>query len=112
VKRCFLGRFTQIFSGRFAVAKDVFANNRISIQFLSTNPISSLGFHLCAEFMFLATYYLFGFCSTEENDQAATKLVETLADPIWGPSYAPEHACWNRFSKQPKSLFAYWDSVS
>ncbi|KAJ7895694.1 S-adenosyl-L-methionine-dependent methyltransferase [Mycena leptocephala] len=75
------------------VTKDVFANNRISIQFLSTNPISSLGFHF-----------------TEENDQAATKLVETLADPTWGPSYAPEHACWNKFSKQPKSLFAYWDS--
>ncbi|KAJ7152575.1 S-adenosyl-L-methionine-dependent methyltransferase, partial [Mycena crocata] len=75
------------------VDKDVFANNRISIQLLATNPISSLGFHF-----------------TEENDQAATKLVETLADPTWGPSYAPEHSAWNRFSKHPKSLFAYWDS--
>ncbi|KAJ7512101.1 S-adenosyl-L-methionine-dependent methyltransferase [Mycena galericulata] len=75
------------------VEKDVFANNRISIQLLSTNPISSLGFHF-----------------TEENDQAATKLVETLGDPTWGPSYAPEHSAWNRFTKHPESLFAYWGS--
>ncbi|KAJ6631080.1 S-adenosyl-L-methionine-dependent methyltransferase [Mycena sp. CBHHK59/15] len=75
------------------VDMDVFANNRISIQLLSANPISSLGFHFI-----------------EENDQAGTKLVETLADPTWGPSYAPEHSAWNRFSGQPKSLFAYWDS--
>ncbi|KAJ7676259.1 S-adenosyl-L-methionine-dependent methyltransferase [Mycena rosella] len=75
------------------VSTDVFANNRVSIQLLSTNPISSFGLHC-----------------TEDSSWAGTKLAETLADPIWGPSYAPEHTAWKKFSKQPQSIFAYWQT--
>ncbi|KAJ7661851.1 S-adenosyl-L-methionine-dependent methyltransferase [Mycena rosella] len=75
------------------VSTDVFADNRVSIQLLSTNPISSLGLHC-----------------TEDGDWAGTKLAETLADPIWGPSYAPEHTAWNKFSKQPQSIYASWQT--
>ncbi|KAJ7637862.1 S-adenosyl-L-methionine-dependent methyltransferase [Mycena rosella] len=35
---------------------------------------------------------------------------QRTADPIWGPSYAPEHTAWNKFSKQPQSIYTSWQT--
>ena len=46
------------------VSENVFANNRLSIQFISNNPLSSLGLHLSVSFTFLSNAYLDLFKST------------------------------------------------
>ncbi|KAJ7089775.1 S-adenosyl-L-methionine-dependent methyltransferase [Mycena belliarum] len=73
------------------VEKDVFANNRLSVQLLTSNPLYSLGLHM-----------------TEDMTQAATKLAETLADAEWGPSVIPTHAAFNKFTSQPLAMFDFW----
>ncbi|KAJ7755335.1 S-adenosyl-L-methionine-dependent methyltransferase [Mycena maculata] len=77
------------------VHKDIFANNRLSVQLLASNPLHSLGLHM-----------------TGDTTAGATKLAETLADPYWGPSSVPVHSAWNKFTGQPMAMFDYWAQVS
>ncbi|KAJ6571689.1 S-adenosyl-L-methionine-dependent methyltransferase [Mycena capillaripes] len=73
------------------VERDTFANNRLSVQLLASNPLCSLGLHM-----------------TGDTTEGATKLAETLADPKWGPSFVPVHAPWNKFTGQPMAMFDFW----
>ncbi|KAF9449478.1 S-adenosyl-L-methionine-dependent methyltransferase [Macrolepiota fuliginosa MF-IS2] len=75
------------------VRKDVFANNRLSMQLLSSNPISSIGLHL----------------ADEPGNKAASFLTETLLDPEWGPSYAPELSAFNRSTGYTHPLWLYFE---
>lgn len=94
------------------VTPDVFANNRLSVELLSSNPLSSLSLHLCVPSSHsLVKNKAYGFSSTDENNKSAATLTETLSDPEWGHSYAPEHSPFNRWSKYPKSLFSWFEGV-
>ncbi|KAJ7151185.1 S-adenosyl-L-methionine-dependent methyltransferase [Mycena filopes] len=73
------------------VARDVFANNRLSVQLLASNPLYSLGLHM-----------------TGDLAEGATKLGDTLADPKWGPSFFPAHTPWNKVTGQPLPMFDFW----
>ncbi|KAJ7770465.1 S-adenosyl-L-methionine-dependent methyltransferase, partial [Mycena metata] len=73
------------------VDRDTFANNRLSVQLLASNPLYSLGLHM-----------------TGDMTDGATKLFETLADPKWGPSFFPAHTPWNKVTGQPMAMFDYW----
>ncbi|TFK35060.1 O-methyltransferase-domain-containing protein [Crucibulum laeve] len=76
------------------VSKNVFANNRLSIQLLSSNPLSSLAFHF-----------------TDEGMKSSAFLSETLADPEWGHSYAAYHSAFNKYTKYPGPLFMYYENT-
>ena len=99
------------------VSKDVFANNRLSIQLLSNNSLSSLGLHLSVVIHFY--YYLIAWAylhwlystSTDECVKSAVLLSEVLADKEWGPSYAPHQTAFNKYSGYPDSLFKYFEGV-
>ena len=47
-----------------AVSENVFANNRLSIHLISSNPLSSFGLHVSAPFTFLSNPYSGSFKST------------------------------------------------
>lgn len=94
------------------VTPDVFVNNRLSVELLSSNPLSSLSLHLCVPSRSLAEIKAYGLSSTDENNKSAATLTETLSDPEWGHSYAPEHSPFNRWSKYPNSLFSWFEGVS
>ncbi|KAJ7637170.1 S-adenosyl-L-methionine-dependent methyltransferase [Roridomyces roridus] len=92
-----LARILRLLSAKHCfreVEKDVFANNRLSVQLLTSNPLHSLGLHM-----------------TFDSTGGATKLAETLADPEWGPSFVPVHSAWNKFTGQPLAMFDYWAST-
>ncbi|KAJ7048491.1 S-adenosyl-L-methionine-dependent methyltransferase [Mycena amicta] len=74
------------------VERDVFANNRLSVQLLASNPLYSLGLHM-----------------TGDTSAAASKLADTLTDPELATSFEPVHSAWNQFTRQPLSMFDYWD---
>ncbi|KAF7323937.1 Methyltransf-2 domain-containing protein [Mycena kentingensis (nom. inval.)] len=74
------------------VEHNVFANNRVSIQLLASNPIHSLGLHM-----------------TGDATKAASRLAETLADRDVGASLDPAQSAWNRYTGQPLAMFDYWD---
>ncbi|KAG6887474.1 hypothetical protein C0992_012126, partial [Termitomyces sp. T32_za158] len=74
-------------------ATDCFANNRLSLQLLSSNPLTDL----------------VSFFTGEEN-KATSKLVEVLADPDWGNSQAIERSPWNKLTGYKSSIFQYWES--
>ncbi|TFK38230.1 S-adenosyl-L-methionine-dependent methyltransferase [Crucibulum laeve] len=76
------------------VSKDVFANNRLSILLVSSNPLSNLALHF-----------------TDECMKSAALLSETLADPEWGPSYSPSQCAFTRFTKYPKPMFEYFEGL-
>ncbi|TFK36164.1 S-adenosyl-L-methionine-dependent methyltransferase [Crucibulum laeve] len=76
------------------VTKDVFANNRLSMLLLSTNPVSSIGLHF-----------------TDECQKSAVLLSETLADPEWGHSYSPYQCAFNKYSGYPKGMFDHFEGV-
>ncbi|GJJ14270.1 hypothetical protein Clacol_008534 [Clathrus columnatus] len=61
------------------VKPDVFANNRLSLQLVSTNPVSGLVGHL-----------------TDEVFKAGAHLSETLQDPKSGLLHSPEGAPFNK----------------
>ncbi|KAF9458941.1 S-adenosyl-L-methionine-dependent methyltransferase [Collybia nuda] len=77
------------------VTPDVFANNRLSMELLSSNPLSSLAMHFA-----------------DENNKSAATLTETLSDPDWGHSCAPEHTAFNKWSKYPASLFSWYEGAT
>ncbi|KAF8164770.1 S-adenosyl-L-methionine-dependent methyltransferase [Crassisporium funariophilum] len=90
-----VGRILRLLSTKHVfreVSENVFANNRLSIQLLSDNPLSSLGLHF-----------------TDECYKSTTCLSDTLADKEWGHSYAPEHSPFNKYSKYSKPLFLYFE---
>ncbi|KAF6754137.1 S-adenosyl-L-methionine-dependent methyltransferase [Ephemerocybe angulata] len=90
-----LGRILRLLATRHVfreVTDDVFANNRLSVQLLSTNPISSLGLHF-----------------TEEAFGSASFLTQTLADPEWGTSRDPRKTAFNKYTKYEGSLFEYFE---
>ncbi|KAJ6602932.1 S-adenosyl-L-methionine-dependent methyltransferase [Mycena sp. CBHHK59/15] len=76
------------------VERDTFANNRLSVQILAANPLHSFGLHM-----------------TEDAMQAGIKLAEILADDDWGHSFVPEHSAWNRYTKQSKPMFDFWEET-
>ncbi|KAJ7460725.1 S-adenosyl-L-methionine-dependent methyltransferase [Mycena latifolia] len=73
------------------VERDVFANNRLSVQLLASNPLYSLGLHM-----------------TENMTQAATMLADTFEDAEWGASVLPTHSAFNKFTGQPLPMFDFW----
>ncbi|KAF5350161.1 hypothetical protein D9756_009106 [Leucocoprinus leucothites] len=73
------------------VSNNVFANNRLSMQLVSTNPMWSAGMHTV----------------DEPIGKAAVHLADTLLDPEWGSSYAPEHTAFNRAAGYPRPLYEY-----
>ncbi|KAJ2932577.1 hypothetical protein H1R20_g4534, partial [Candolleomyces eurysporus] len=90
-----LGRILRLLATRHVfreVSEDVFANNRLSMQLLSTNPVSSLGLHF-----------------TEEATGSASFLAQTLADPEWGASRDPRKTAFNKFTKFDGALFEYYE---
>jgi hypothetical protein len=64
----------------------------LSIQYLSTNPLSSLGLHF-----------------TDEVAKSTILLSDVLADKEWGHSYAPNHTTFNKCSGYPDPLFVYFE---
>ncbi|KAF9009301.1 S-adenosyl-L-methionine-dependent methyltransferase [Hymenopellis radicata] len=72
------------------VGESVFANNRLSVQLLSDNGLSSL-----------TMFFM------DEIDKGSSVLNETLTDPVFGPSYQPQHTPWNKSSKYPRPWFAF-----
>ncbi|KAJ7637169.1 S-adenosyl-L-methionine-dependent methyltransferase [Roridomyces roridus] len=91
-----LARILRLLSAKHCfreVEKDVFANNRLSVQLLSSNPLRNLGLHM-----------------TGDTTAGSTKLAETLADPEWGHSFIPAHSPWNKHTSQPLAMFDYWAS--
>ncbi|KAF5363265.1 hypothetical protein D9756_001091 [Leucocoprinus leucothites] len=75
------------------VSKDTFANNRLSMLLLSSDPLASMGLHV----------------SDEPTNKAATHLVDTLLDPEWGHSNAPERAPFNRAFGAPIPIWHYFE---
>lgn len=43
--------------------------------------------------------------------KSVTLLTESLADPVFGPSFSPEKTAFNMWSGYPKSILEYWNSV-
>ncbi|KAK7046634.1 3-O-methyltransferase 2 [Favolaschia claudopus] len=89
-----LARILRLLSAKHCfreVKRDVFANNRLSVQLLAANPLHSMGLHI-----------------TEDTTEGASKLAETLADPEWGSSFEIGHSAWNKATGQPLPMFDYW----
>ncbi|KAJ3560868.1 hypothetical protein NP233_g10552 [Leucocoprinus birnbaumii] len=75
------------------VAKDVFANNRLSMYFLSSTPLGAMGMHV----------------SDEPTNKSAVELADTLLDPEWGHSDALEKSPFNRAFKTPHPMWHYFE---
>ncbi|KNZ74282.1 Sterigmatocystin 8-O-methyltransferase [Termitomyces sp. J132] len=69
------------------VATDCFANNRLSLQLLSSNPLTNM---------------------VSEHSDATLMLADVLADPEWGNSEAFEKSPWNKLTGFEGSMFQYW----
>lgn len=92
-----LGRIMRLLASKHCfreVDRDIFANNRLSMMFLSTNGGSSLA----------------GFF-TDESNKALSVLTETLKDPNWGHSYSPLQAPFNYWSKYPGTIYSWYQDV-
>ncbi|TFK39899.1 S-adenosyl-L-methionine-dependent methyltransferase [Crucibulum laeve] len=72
------------------VSRDVFANNRLSLQIVSTEPFYNLALDYVGD-----------------NYKWTSELAETLGDPNWGHSSAPHHSSFNKYTKYPRSFFQY-----
>ncbi|EAU82335.1 hypothetical protein CC1G_06645 [Coprinopsis cinerea okayama7 len=91
-----LGRILRLLVTRHIfreASTDVFANNRLSMQLLSTNPLWNLGCHF-----------------TEESGKCAGALTEVLKDPEWGSSRDPRQTALNRYTGFEGDLFEYFES--
>ncbi|KAF5364060.1 hypothetical protein D9756_000985 [Leucocoprinus leucothites] len=75
------------------VSRDTFANNRLSMLFLSSDPLSSMGLHI----------------SDEPTNKSAVHLADTLLDPEWGFSDAPGRSSFNYAFGTPDSMFRYFE---
>ncbi|KAF8577159.1 S-adenosyl-L-methionine-dependent methyltransferase [Ramaria rubella] len=77
-----LGRILRLLATKHCfseVRPNVFANNRLSIKLLSTDPVSGLIGHM-----------------TDEAQKSAAYLPDTIADPKSGPSSLPQDAPFQR----------------
>jgi len=89
-----LGRIMRLLASQHIfreVDTDVFANNRLSVQLLSTKPIHSSILH-CSE-------------------GSSWFIPEVLTDPEWSRSYAPQQTAWNRMTKFSGQQFEWLDTV-
>ncbi|RDB19776.1 3-O-methyltransferase 2 [Hypsizygus marmoreus] len=77
------------------VRTDVFANNRLSLELLSTAPLNGLAFHF-----------------TDENNKAVTRLPDVLADSQWGHSQSAVNTAWNKSTGFPGSLFEWFEGAT
>ncbi|KAF5364059.1 hypothetical protein D9756_000982 [Leucocoprinus leucothites] len=75
------------------VSKDTFANNRLSMLLLSSDPLSSMGWHI----------------SDEPTNKSAVHLADTLLDPEWGFSDATERSPFNYALGTPDPMFRYFE---
>lgn len=66
--------------------------------FLRSNPLSSMGWHLIS--------------SLEPTSKSVAHLADTLLDPEWGFSDAPERAAFNRAYNSPLPIWHYFEGVS
>ncbi|KAF5310051.1 hypothetical protein D9619_010480 [Psilocybe cf. subviscida] len=73
------------------VGPDMFANNRLSMQLVSTNPVSSFIGHL-----------------TDETMKASAYLYDTISDPVSAVSVSPNAAPFKR--AHGKALFDFYHS--
>ncbi|KAF8058197.1 S-adenosyl-L-methionine-dependent methyltransferase [Lyophyllum atratum] len=90
-----LGRVLRLLASKHCfreISPDVFANNRLSLQLLSSNPFSSLALDYVGE-----------------NYKWTSELAETLADTIMGHSFALDHCAFNKYTKYGGSFFDYLD---
>lgn len=74
-------------------SNDTFANNRLSIQLLKTDPLSGYCYHV----------------SDEPTSKSAVRLADTLLDPEWGYSDLPEKSAFNRAFETPLTLWHYFE---
>lgn len=96
------------------VSTDCFANNRLSLQLLSSNPLTNIISHLLALIYFptsakqtlITRQY-----SADENNKATAMLTEVLADPDWAYSTTFERSPWNRSTGFNGSLYQYYEGV-
>ncbi|RDB28143.1 3-O-methyltransferase 2 [Hypsizygus marmoreus] len=87
-----LGRILRLLATKHCfteVKPNVFANNRLSMKLVSTDPVSSLVGHM-----------------TDEAQKSSAFLADTLADPRLGPSMLPEDASFKQVHGY--SLFDYY----
>ncbi|KAF9563367.1 S-adenosyl-L-methionine-dependent methyltransferase [Agrocybe pediades] len=75
------------------VSENVFANNRLSIQLVSGNPMSSLGLHF-----------------SDEGVKVNVLLPDVLEDPDWGHSYSSSRTAFNKYTGYPGSMFDYYQN--
>ncbi|KAH0586957.1 hypothetical protein H2248_005787 [Termitomyces sp. 'cryptogamus'] len=80
---------------RFQVMTDRFANNRLSLQLLSSNPLASM-----------VSFY------TSVINKATSMTVEVLADPEWGNAQTFDRSPWNRYTGFEGPMFQYLDGVT
>ncbi|KAG5352354.1 hypothetical protein C0989_002736 [Termitomyces sp. Mn162] len=93
-----LGRILRLLATKHVfreVAPDCFANNRLSLQLLSSNPISNLVSHL-----------------TDDNYRATSMLTKVLADREWGNSQASDRSSWNMLTGFKGSMYQYFEEVA
>ncbi|KAF7300611.1 Methyltransf-2 domain-containing protein [Mycena chlorophos] len=75
------------------VEHDVFANNRLSVYLLSSNPLRSFGLH------------------TTGPDVTGTAgyLADTLLDERLGGSFEVVHSTWNQVTGHSTNMFEHWE---
>lgn len=69
------------------VRPNVYANNRLSMKMLSSDPVSCNVGVWCVHHWVRTSGWPLSSCSTDEFMKAATSVWETLADKEYGPSY-------------------------
>ncbi|TFK22818.1 S-adenosyl-L-methionine-dependent methyltransferase [Coprinopsis marcescibilis] len=90
-----LGRILRLLATKHVfreVTHNVFANNRISVQYLSSNPVWSFGIHF-----------------TGVTGQCSSELTNVLKDPEWGPSLDPRKTALNKYTGFDGDLFEFFE---
>ncbi|KAF9038013.1 S-adenosyl-L-methionine-dependent methyltransferase [Panaeolus papilionaceus] len=93
-----IGRILRVLATKYIfreVSENVFANNRLSIPFLSTNPLynSTLNF-------------------TYESTKSGSFLCEVLGDKKWGHSFSPRETAFNKWSGYDGTLFEFYEGAT
>ncbi|KXN82185.1 Sterigmatocystin 8-O-methyltransferase [Leucoagaricus sp. SymC.cos] len=78
------------------VSPGIFANNWLSMQLLSANPMWGVGMHL----------------SDEPINKAAAHLADTILDSEWGHANSPYKSAFNRSTGYPHALWTYFEESS
>ncbi|KAH6915508.1 O-methyltransferase-domain-containing protein [Coprinopsis sp. MPI-PUGE-AT-0042] len=91
-----LGRILRLLATRHMfreVTPDVFANNRLSMQLVSSNPISS-----------------YALTMTGEMGRLIGDIPNVLKDPEWGSSQDPCKTAFNKYTGYQGNFFEYFES--